>query len=79
MQKITKKAARYELLAMKVGDVSFGNTKLLAELSLDELKTIEWIAKSFKSDGTGVLLDAIKGSVDLWASEESRKTGRMRQ
>ena len=60
------KARRYELLAMKAGDSSFGNTRLLAQLSLDELTTIERIAKALAADDSGMLLEAVKSHVDFW-------------
>ena len=44
-----KKATRYELMAMKTGDF-MGKTEVLAEVSLDELKTIERIAKALAGD-----------------------------
>jgi hypothetical protein len=59
------KSARYELMAMKTGDF-MGKTEVLAEVSLDELKTIEQIAKALADDKSGVLLEAVKGRVGSW-------------
>jgi hypothetical protein len=66
-----KAKARYELMAMKTGDF-MGKTEVLAEVSLDELKTIERIAKALAGDKSGVLLETVKKHVDFW--EKSAKT-----
>jgi hypothetical protein len=58
--------ARYELMAAKAGDNSFGNTEVLATVSLDELKTIERIAKALANDGSDRLLDTIQKHMDFW-------------
>jgi hypothetical protein len=68
-----KAKARYELMAMKVGEDSFGNTEVLAEVSLDELKTIERIAKVLAREKTGVLLVAVKTHVNFWESLEKQR------
>jgi hypothetical protein len=74
----TKKAKdRYDLMAMKTGDDLFGNTEVLAVLSLDCLKAIERIAKVLASDRTGVLLDTLKKYMDSW--EAPIKTGDQRK
>ena len=74
LQKLTKKAksARYELMAMKAGDGSVGNAEVLAEVSLDELQTIERVAKALAREKTGVLLAAVKTHVDFWEYSEKR-------
>jgi hypothetical protein len=56
--------ALYELMAKKVGDDSFGNTELLATISLDELKTVERIAKALANDNSGRLLTILKTHMD---------------
>jgi len=64
------KSTRYELMAMKVGDFG-GKTEVLAEVSLNELNTIERIAKALAGDKSGVLLGTVKKHVDFW--EKSAK------
>jgi hypothetical protein len=59
------KSTRYELMAMKVGDFG-GKTEVLAEVSLNELKTIERIAKALAGDKSGVLLETVKKHVNFW-------------
>ena len=61
---------RYELMAMKTGDF-MGKTEVLAEVSLDELKTIERIAKALAGDESGVLLETVKKCVDSWEIERA--------
>ena len=72
------KAAQYELMAMKVGDGLLGNTEVLAEVSLDELKTIERIAKALAREKTGVLLAAVKTHVDFLGILGKATCGRRR-
>ncbi len=67
-----KAKSRYELMAMRAGDNTFGNTEVLAEVSLDELKTIERIAKALAGDKSGVLLETVKKHLDFW--EKMAKT-----
>jgi len=64
------KATRYELMAMKARDF-MGSTAVLAEVSLDELKTIKRIAKALAGDKSGALLKTVKKHVDFW--EKSAK------
>ncbi len=66
------KAERYELMYMKTGDFG-GRTEVLAEVSLDELKTIERIAKALASDKTGVFLGTVKEHVDSWERKNRGK------
>ena len=66
------KSARYELMAMKVGDFG-GKTEVLAEVSLDELKAIGRIAAALAGDKSGVLLEAVKKHVDFWESAKAEK------
>lgn len=60
-----KAKGRYELMAMKTGDF-MGKTEVLAEMSLDELKTIKRIAKALANDKSGVLLKTVKKHVKFW-------------
>jgi hypothetical protein len=59
------KATQYELMVMETGD-SNGKTEVLTEVSFDELKTIERIAKVLACEKSGVLLEAVKKNVDFW-------------
>lgn len=65
------KTRHYELMSMKAGTDSFGNTTVLARLSLNQLRVIEQIAKALESDDPGALLQTIKASIDTW--ERARK------
>jgi len=59
------KSALYELMAMKAGDF-MGKTEVLAEVSIDQLRTIERIAKALAGDKSGVLLETVKKYVGFW-------------
>jgi len=65
-----EKATRYELMAMKTGDF-MDKTQVLAEVSLDELKTIERIAKALAGDKSGVLLETVKKHVGFWEMDRA--------
>lgn len=60
--------AALSALAKNAGDSSLGNTVLLAQLSLDDLKTIAKIAKALANDKSGALLKTVKKHVKFWES-----------
>jgi hypothetical protein len=75
MQKITKKVVRYDLMSMKVGDSSFGQTEVFAQISFDELKTVKRIARAFAADRSGAFRDTLKKLADTWERETKKQVG----
>jgi len=75
--KAKAKVKRYELMAMKSGDLT-GRTEVLAVVSLGALRAIERIAKALADDKSGVLLETVKSHVDFW-EYTGKKAARGRQ